>query len=102
MDQPHGLPEPADKSQEFLVEEYKNLLAIDAARNERLDRFLTLFLSLAGAPWALYALVIKDKGSFALNEMPQPIAIVFLLVGLLGFLVVMMYIQTRFMIIAYM
>ena len=87
----------------FLIEEYKGLLELDKARNERFDRLLTMFLSLAGAPWALYVLVIKDnKGTFALAQMPQLIAWVFLLVGLLGFLVVIMCIQTKFLITLYM
>lgn len=86
----------------FLIEEYKGLLELDKARNERFDRLVTLFLSLAGAPWALYVLVIKDKGTFALTEMPQLIAWIFLLVGLLGFLVVTMCIQTKFLITLYM
>lgn len=91
-----------DKPEEFLIEEYKNLFAVEAARNERLDRFLTLFLSLVAAPWALYAIVIKDRGTFSLSEMPRLIACVFLLVSVLGFLLVIMYIQTRFILVDYM
>ena len=94
-------PEMSD-SNKFLLEEYNGLLELDKARNERFDRLVTMFLSLAGAPWVLYALVIKDKGSFAFGEMPQLIAWVFLLVGLLGFLVVTMCIQTKFQISLYM
>jgi len=86
----------------FLIEEYKALLELDKARNERFDRLVTMFLSLAGAPWVLYAIIIKDKGSFAIGEMPPVIALVFLLVGLLGFLVVTMCIQTKFTITMYM
>jgi hypothetical protein len=104
MDGPHKMTtgQPANKSDEFLFEEYKSLLELDKARNERLDRFFTLFLSLAGAPWALYAIVIKDKGTFTLGDMPPLVAGAFLGAGLLGFLVVMMLIQTRFMIVLYM
>jgi hypothetical protein len=86
----------------FLIEEYKGLLELDKVRNERFDRLVTMFLSLAAAPWVLYALVIKDKGSFALSEMPPVIALVLLLVGLLGFLVVTMCVQTKFTITMYM
>ena len=100
MVQSHQLKK--DTSKEFLFQEYKSLLELDTARNERLDRFFTLFLSLAGAPWALYAIVIKDQGSFTLNDMPRLVAGAFLGVGLLGFIVVMLLIQTRFMIVGYM
>src|SRR6266404_2794462 len=86
----------------FLLDEYRGLLELDKARNERFDRLVTMFLSLAGAPWVLYALVIKDKGNFSFGEMPPLIAWVFLLVGLLGFLVVIMCIQTKFLITLYM
>lgn len=89
-------------SDTFLIEEYKALLELDKARNERFDRLVTLFLSLAGAPWVLYALVIKEKGSFTLVGMPRLIAVVFLIVGMLGFLVVIMCIQTKFLITMYM
>jgi hypothetical protein len=100
---PDTLEEERPDLNQFLIEEYKGLLELDKARNERFDRLVTLFLSLAGAPWALYVLVIKDgKGTFALAEMPQLIAWVFLLVGLLGFLVVIMCIQTKFLITLYM
>lgn len=98
---PHQTTSDPDTS-DFLIEEFKNLFALDTARNERLDRLLTLFLSMAGAPWALYALTIKEGGSIDLMGMPKLIAILFLVVGLLGFLVVAMYIQTRFLIIDYM
>jgi hypothetical protein len=94
-------PEMSD-SKKFLLEEYNGLLELDKARNERFDRLVTLFLSLAGAPWVLYALVIKEKGSFTLAEMPRLIAGVFFIVGLLGFLVVILCIQTKFLITMYM
>jgi hypothetical protein len=90
------------KEDQFLIEEYKGLLELDKARNERFDRLVTLFLSLAGAPWVLYALVIKEKGSFTLAAMPRLIAVVFLIVGMLGFLVVIMCVQTKFLITLYM
>jgi hypothetical protein len=58
---------------------------------------------LAASPWALYTLVLRDKApppDFV--SVPLPVAFVFVLVGLLGFLVVMMFIQVRFTIILYM
>jgi hypothetical protein len=94
-------PEMSDLNK-FLLNEYNGLLELDKARNERFDRLVTMFLSLAGAPWILYALVIKDKGNFSFGEMPPLIAWAFLLVGLLGLLVVIMCIQTKFLITLYM
>ena len=85
----------------FLLQEYTSLLELGEARNERFDRLVTMFLSLAGAPWVLYAIIIKDKGGFVLAEMPPLIALVFLIVGLLGFLVVMMCVQTKFLVTLY-
>jgi len=99
----NGAVEPGmSDSNKFLLEEYNGLLELDKARNERFDRLVTMFLSLAGAPWVLYALVIKEKGNFTLAGMPRLIAVVFLIVGLLGFLVVIMCIQTKFLITMYM
>ena len=55
---------PRDKtSRDFLLAEYQALVQLDGARNERLDRYLTLFLTLAGAPWALYILILKPPAS---------------------------------------
>jgi hypothetical protein len=97
-----NLGAPRSPEDDFLIEEYKGLLELDKARNERFDRLVTLFLSLAGAPWVLFALVIKEKGTFSLGDMPWLIAVVFFIVGLLGFLVVIMCIQTKFLITMYM
>src|SRR5690349_11036264 len=85
----------------FLLEEYNRMVDLGEARNERFDKLVTMFLTLAGAPWVLYALVIKDKGAFDLTQMPPLIAATFFIVGLLGFLVVIMCIQTKFLVILY-
>jgi hypothetical protein len=86
---------------DFLLAEYKGLIDIDISRNDRLDRYLTLFLSLAAAPWALFTFLARD-GKVSLYTLPLPVAVVFLGTGLLGFLVTMMFIQVRFNIILYM
>lgn len=60
-------------------------------------------MTLAASPWALYALLHKDNsGSPSFLLMPSPVAIVFLLIGVLGALVAMMYIQVWFNIVLYM
>jgi len=93
----------AKTSQDFLLAEYQGLIEIDKSRNDRLDRFLTLFLTLAASPWALYALISHEgKDAVPLVPLPLPLAIVFLLTGSLGFLIVMMFVQIRFLIILYM
>jgi len=90
------------KPEDFLIKEYEGLLELNKAREERFDKLVTLFLSLAGAPWALYVLAIKDHPNFDFGAMPLPIGWVFLLVGLLGFVVVIMCVQTKFLITLYM
>jgi hypothetical protein len=88
--------------EEFLLAEYQGLIEIDSSRNERLDRFLTTFITLAAAPWALYALVLKDNGNPGnFGVVPLPVASVFLTIGFIGFLVAMMFVQVRFTIILY-
>jgi hypothetical protein len=87
---------------DFLLTEYQALAQIDGARNERLDRYLTLFLTLAASPWALYVLIVKNSSTATFTDLPLPLALVFVLVGLLGSLVTMMFIQVRFTIIMYM
>jgi hypothetical protein len=56
---------------------------------------------LAAAPWALYALVLKDRGIPSFSTIPFPVAAAFQLIGILGGLVTMMFIQMRFTIILY-
>lgn len=88
--------------EKFLFAEYQALIDLDSSRNERLDRFLTIFMTLAAAPWALYALVLKEhSGSPSFSEAPHPVAAAFVLIGILGALVAMMFIQMRFTIILY-
>jgi hypothetical protein len=91
------------REEKFLIEEFKALIDLDSARNERLDRFLTIFMSLAAAPWALYALAAKDHPeNISLLALPPLLSIVFVLTGILGALVAMMYAQVRFNVILYM
>ena len=88
--------------EKFLFAEYQALITIDGSRNERLDRFLTIFMTLAAAPWALYALAVKDHSAMpSLAATPLPVSAALVLIGLLGALVVMMFIQMRFTIIMY-
>jgi hypothetical protein len=97
----NGDVESKPTATDFLLEEYKGLLDLNKAREERFDRLLTLFLSLAGAPWALYALIVKDTGNFSLSAMPPLVAVVFVGAGVLGFPVVVMAIQTKFTVTMY-
>jgi hypothetical protein len=103
-EQDKSIADPGDKTpRDFLLAEYQALVQLDGARNDRLDRYLTLFLTLAGAPWALYILLLKDRASTAdFAALPLPVACVFLGTGLLGALVTMMFVQVRFNIILYM
>ena len=88
--------------EKFLFAEYQALISLDGSRNDRLDRFLTIFMTLAAAPWALYALVLKDHpGTPSVSGIPFPVAAAFFLIGILGALVAMMFIQMRFTIILY-
>jgi hypothetical protein len=90
------------REEKFLFTEYQALIDLDRSRNDRLDRFLTIFMTLAAAPWALYALVLKDHPAPpSFSAIPSPVAAAFFLIGLLGALVAMMFIQMRFTIILY-
>jgi hypothetical protein len=100
-DETHNSPD-GTREEKFLFAEYQALIDLDSSRNERLDRFLTIFMTLAAAPWALYALVLKDHSEApSLGAIPHPVAAAFFLIGLLGALVAMMFIQMRFTIILY-
>jgi len=91
------------REDKFLAAEYQALIALDAARNQKLDGFLTLFMTLAAAPWALYALTFKDhSGVPTISTIPSLVALAFVLTGILGALVAMMYIQVWFNIVLYM
>ncbi len=88
--------------EKFLLAEYQALIDLDKSRNDRLDRFLTMFVSLAAAPWALYALIVKDNpGATSLAAVPAVVAVGFVLIGVFDALVTMMFIQMRFTIILY-
>ncbi len=104
MPDPGEAADPANGTSEekFLFAEYQALISLDGSRNDRLDRFLTIFMTLAAAPWALYALVLKDHpGTPSVSGIPFPVAAAFFLIGILGALVAMMFIQMRFTIILY-
>jgi hypothetical protein len=91
------------KEEKFLAAEYQVLIDLDRARNGRLDGFITLFMTLAAAPWALYALTFKDhSGVPTISTIPSLVALAFVLTGVLGALVAMMYIQVWFNIVLYM
>jgi hypothetical protein len=94
-DAPEG-PDP------FLLAEYENLNRIEISRNDRLDRFITLFLTIAGAPFAVYSLTIGKDVRADLLSMPNLISCIFLLASVLGFLVVMIIVQIRLNILLYM
>lgn len=104
MSGPDENPGSADAREEkFLSAEYAALIDLDKARNERLDRFLTIYMTLAASPWALYALLLKDHSDVpSFLAMPSPAAIAFMLIGILGALVAMMYVQVWFNIVLYM
>ena len=75
---------------------------MDGSRNERLDRFLTIFMTLAAAPWAIYAVILKEQsGTPSFWAIPVPVAAALVLIGVLGALVTMMFIQMRLTIILY-
>jgi hypothetical protein len=98
-----NLGPPVAPEEKFLSAEYAALIELDKARNERLDRFLTIYMTLAASPWALYALLLKDHSNVpSFLAMPGPVAIAFILIGILGALVAMMYIQVWFNIVLYM
>jgi hypothetical protein len=91
-----------DSGEKYLLAEYQALIDIDSSRNERLDRLLTTFVTLAAAPWALYVLVLRENLTmFSFSTMPSPIAVVFILTGIIGFVVAMMFVQMRFTVILY-
>jgi hypothetical protein len=98
-----GKPLDGTREEKFLTAEYQVLIDLDRARNGRLDGFITLFMTLAAAPWALYALTFKDhSGLPTISSIPSLVALAFVLTGILGALVAMMYIQVWFNIVLYM
>lgn len=91
------------REEKFLAGEYQALFSLDSARNSRLDSFLTLFITVAAAPWALYAFTLKDhSGVPTISTIPSLVALAFVLTGILGALIAMMYIQVWFTIVMYM
>jgi hypothetical protein len=90
------------KEEKFLSAEYQALVGIDGSRNDRLDRFVTIFISMAAAPWALYALTVKEHAEIpSFGALPMPVSASLVLIAILGALVTMMYIQMRLTIILY-
>jgi hypothetical protein len=93
--------EQAKASMSFLLAEYDNLNRIEISRNDRFDRFITLFLTIIGAPFAVYSLTIAKDTRLDLLSMPKLIACLFLLAGVLGCLVVTIIVQIRLNILLY-
>jgi uncharacterized membrane protein YqjE len=97
---PGSLDKP-DISQKFLLTEYESLQTLEISRNDRLDRYVTIFLTLATAPFAVASFVLGSDKKIMFDALPIGLAWLFVLVGLLGFLVVLIIVQIRFNIILY-
>ncbi|HEY6332218.1 MAG TPA: hypothetical protein VI756_23015 [Blastocatellia bacterium] len=95
------MPDKPNEPDAFLLAEYNTLSQIEISRNDRLDRFITLFMTIAGAPFAVYSFVLGKEGQANLLSMPGPVACLFLLASVLGFLIVMIIVQIRLNIILY-
>jgi hypothetical protein len=95
-------PTDGTREEKYLAAEYQALIDLDTSRNDRLDRFLTMFVTMAAAPWALYALILKEHGMPSFMQMSFVVAAAFVVTGVLGALVAMMYIQVWFTIVLYM
>jgi hypothetical protein len=91
------------KEEKFLATEYQALISLDTARNQRLDSLITLYMTIAAAPWALLSFLLKDRPLLpTISTIPPLVAWAFILTGLLGALVAMIRIQVGFNIVLYM
>src|SRR6476661_1440665 len=53
-------PSPQSAEHEFLLAEYASLTSLANSRDEHADRFLTIYLILAGAPFVIYAALLRE------------------------------------------
>jgi hypothetical protein len=98
-----GKPIEETAEEKFLAAEYQALISLDTARNQRLDGLITLYLTVAAAPWALLSFLLKDHPELpTISTIPPLVAWTFILTGLLGALVAMIRIQVGFNIGLYM
>jgi len=93
------MPDP-DPGHQFLLAEFESLSQTTIARNEKLDRYVTIFVTLAGAPAGAYALLAKPAPA-GFHPLSPPVGAVALLVGFLGLLLALIVAQVRFNIILY-
>jgi hypothetical protein len=90
-----------DRFHEFRLTEYETLANLVKSRDERVDRFVTVYLTLAGAPFALYAVLLKEISIAAASQPPVIIAWLWLFCGLFGIYLVQVIVQLRFSAILY-
>lgn len=87
---------------EFLLGEYTSLTTLVNARDERIDRFLAIYLALAGAPFLLYVAILKDRRLlFDLSQIPVIVTLALIFVSLAGYAVLKIVVQLRFSAILY-
>jgi hypothetical protein len=85
----------------FRLAEYSTLADLVTSRDERVDRFITVYLTLAGAPFALFAVILKQGANGATTYPPALIAWLWLFCGLFGIYLVQVIVQLRFSTILY-
>lgn len=84
----------------FRLAEYNSLTELVNARDERVDRFITVYLTLQGAPFALYAVLIKQV-ALPSDPVPPLVAWALLFCGAFGIYLVQVIVQLRFSTLLY-
>lgn len=95
-------PARESSTHEFLLAEYESLTEFVNARDERIDRFLTIYLALAGAPFVLYATLLRNAVlPVDLSRVPAIVAASLIFVSLAGYAVLKIIVQLRFSALLY-
>jgi len=87
---------------EFLLAEYASLTSLANSRDEHADRFLTIYLILAGAPFVIYAALLRERVAKAnVLDLPPLVAAALLFVALVGYSILQVVTQLRFSTLLY-
>ncbi len=95
------MPSPEEKTavDEFMISEYQTIASAHFDLHSGLRQNFRFYLGLAAVPFSIWAVAFKDQTD--LFKLPNVLQLLFLLIAVLGFMMFLQIVHTRFDIILY-
>lgn len=95
------MPSPEEKTavDEFMISEYQTIASAHFDLHSGLRQNFRFYLGLAAVPFSVWAVAFKDQTD--LFKLPNVLQLLFLLIAVLGFMMFLQMVHTRFDIILY-